>query len=391
MKHISKTESIEAFDNFSKSGFSSIKFSQQGSAYKFTPSLSGLLLINGFNVALFITPHLIYYFGHFSINTVYNNIAYIACILVCALLIRLLVVFVPSYEIVIDCILKEVKITPKDFVGKIIKKTKQIKIDDIVEVNEVRIKSKTGEDVYITLLTKDKLSIRLFALSNWDNVSKLKAAFTVLLFGKDVSYDDSQEPSVKVDTMLEKLKQEKEGETSYLPMWVLIGLLVLLVAGLVLYFGFGKLSSYTAQVDSLWLLILQSWGITMLVCAVPIYFAATTDYQKKRKATRKIIIVFGIMAMLGAFMCCNGLISYLNIKMDTSQPTIKQATVVDSYYAMRSRNSRGYYTIVLKIDSIPHNISVEHHDPNLHSNLKSTLPVSIYKGYFNKSWLMIDK
>lgn len=390
MKHISKAESIDVFEDFSNSSFSSIKFSHQGSVYRFSPSPSGLLLINGFNLALFITPHLIYYFGHFSTNNEFNSIAYIACILLCALLIRLLVLFVPSLEIIIDSITKEIQLTPKDFVGKYIKKTIQIKIDNIAEINEQRFKTKRGEDVYLTLHTKDKLSFRLFALSNWDNVTKLKTAFTVLLFDKEGSYDDSQEPSVKVDTMFEKLLQEKESETSFLPMYVLIGLLLLLVAGLVLYFGFGKMRSYCAQVDSLWLLILKSWSIVLLVCAAPIYFAATTDYQKKRKATRKVIIVFGIMAMLGAYLGCNGLVSYLNIKMDTSTPISKQATVVDSYYTMGSKNKRSYYTLVVQIDSIPDKISIEHRNPDFHNNLKSTVPVSLYKGHFNKRWLEVD-
>lgn len=394
MKILSKAESIQLFEEYSKSNLSSISFSQNNTVFKFHPSKIGVLFMNILHLVLFFTPHYFYLFKHYSLNELTNNIVYVVVATSCIVFIIILSRLVPAYEIIINSTLKQIQLAPKDFFGKYLNKIVTLKIDDIVEIKEKRVKKKTGEDVFFILETKSGIFYTLFSITKWDNPTKTKAALNVLIYDKEFPYDDSKEPAAIVDNELQKLKdniaKEGEGETSYLPMIVLISLLLVLIIGFILYFGLGKINSFHTQIDSLWLIKFKVWAIATAIFFIPIIFAANTKYQRKWNRTKKTIIVFGIMAMLGVFFCCYGLISYLNIKLDDSKPELKQAKLIDYYHTSGSKNSSGYFTIVLEIDSISDRISVDHRSSDFQMNLKSIIPVAIHKGYYNKRWLKVE-
>ena len=71
-------------------------------------------------------------------------------------------------------------------INKIIKKKVNIKISEIKDINEVHISTKQGGETHLWLVTQDGSKHRLFNLSNYDNVTKLKAALSTLLFNKEI-------------------------------------------------------------------------------------------------------------------------------------------------------------------------------------------------------------
>lgn len=185
-------------------------------------------------------------------------------------------------------------------------------------------------------------------------------------------------------------KPEKNGETSYLPLVLLLFTLFVLVAGFIVYLSLGKPADFCAPVDSLNPLIIKCCLICMTVYAVPLFFASRTPYQVRRKASMKIIVIYGIMAITGFYFLCAGTIRFCNMKMDASVPQQGTATVVDSYYHTGSRNSPGYYVIVLLLEGSTEQVSVRHNNIGVHRDLGKKVNISVCEGYFNKRWLRVD-
>lgn len=390
MKEISTKEAIIEFEEFSKSMFTSIKFAVNDTQFKFKPSSAAIYLLTVFYIVALSLPHIIYFRGSFTESATVNTFLYILFAsggIITSLLIAL---FLPLHEIVIDKLTKEVILIPKDSIGRYLQKKKYFKIEEISEINHLEIKTKSKTEVYLTLVPKKGKTERLFAMSNWENVTKIKAAFSALVFNKNIPYDDSQEPSVQFDKKIEHLKNEKDGETSYLPFIVLLIALFSLIVGFFVYLALGKMNNYCAQVDSLQPVILKYWAICMAVFAVPLIFASRTPYQVRRKASSKTIIVLGSMAMLGFYLLCFGLIYFLNVKLDKSTPVQNEATIVDAYYSSGSKSSSGKYSIVIQLEGSTNKIEITHRDIHLHQNLTQKVKVAVFEGYFKKKWLQIE-
>ena len=391
MKNMTRQEAIVEFEEFSKDGFNSFKFYTEGSIYRFPPSRYALLLLNGIYLISFIGPHLIYLFGHFSKNEEWNNGLYGAFILLSFLLIWLFSAMVPASEIIINQASKEVEITSKDFINKIIKKKVNIKISEIKDINEVDISTKQGGETHLWLVTQDGSKHRLFNLSNYDNVTKLKAALSTLLFNKEIAYDDSKEPSLQIDKRLKKLLEDKDGETSKFPSVVLLGLIIIMFFGL---FGLLSLSSFNrylyAQIDSLALISLQYSAIAFAICLIPIYFAANTAKQKKKKTNKESMKYFIGMAIFGIAFGTPSLIKYLNYELDASKGVNTTVDVIRGYEGSTRKKYRFCSIIVLKVEGYSGEVEVRHPDPNLYNNLPRKLEVKIHEGYFKKRWLSLD-
>lgn len=193
-----------------------------------------------------------------------------------------------------------------------------------------------------------------------------------------------------IDKFNKEVKGVQDSETSYLPLILLLFTLLVIVVGFIIYLSLGKISSFCAQVDSLRPIVLKYTTICLAIYAIPLIFASRTPYQVRRKATVKIIVVYGLMAVLGFYLLCAGIISYLNVKLDKSLPAHRQATVEDAYYSSGSKNKSGYYVIVIQIDGSEDKLLVRHHDALVQRNLGKNVAISVFEGYFNKRWLRIE-
>jgi hypothetical protein len=388
---MTRQEAIVEFEEFSKGGFNTFKFYAEGSIYRFPPSRSALFFLNGFYLISFIVPHLIYLFGYFSKNEEWNNGLYGAVILLSFLLIWLLSAMAAALEIIIDQVSKEVEITSKDLINKIIKKKVNIKISEIKDINEVHISTKQGGETHLWLVTQDGSKHRLFTLSNYDNVTKFKAALSTLLFNKEIAYDDSKEPSVQIDKRLKKLLYDKDGETSYFGLVVTIGLIIIMFFGLFGFLSLCSLERYSyAQIDSLALISLQCSAIAFAICLIPIYFAANTAYQKKKKTNKKTMKYFIGMAIIGISFGTPSLIKYFNYKLDASKGINTTVDVIRGYEGSTRKKYRYCSIIVLKVEGYSAEVEVRHPEPNLYKNLPPKLEVKIHEGYFKKRWLSLD-
>ena len=385
---MTRQEAIVEFEEFSKGGFNTFKFYAEGSIYRFPPSRSAIFFLNGFYLISFIVPHLIYLFGHFSKNEIWNNGLYGAVILLSFLLIWLLSAMAPALEIIIDQASKEVEITSKDFISKIIKKKVNIKISEIKDINEVDISTKQGGETHLWLVTQDGSKHRLFTLSNYDNVTKFKAALSTLLFNKEIAYDDSKEPSVQIDKRLKKLLYDKDGETPYFTTVVFLVLLIIMMFGVLSMSSFNRY--LIAQIDSLALISLQCSAIAFAICLIPIYFAANTAYQKKKKTNKKTMKYFIGMAIIGISFGTPSLIKYFNYKLDASKGINTTVDVIRGYEGSTRKKYRYCSIIVLKVEGYSAEVEVRHPEPNLYKNLPPKLEVKIHEGYFKKRWLSLD-
>lgn len=390
MTEISVKEAITEFEEFSKSILTSVKFAVNDTQFKFIPSSVAINFLKVYYLVALCLPHIIYFRGSFTANPTWNTILYIIFISGGILTSLLFAVFLTLNEIVIDKLTKEIILIPKDAIGRYLQKKKYFKIEEISEINHLEIKSKSKTEVYLTLVPKKGKTERLFAMSNFENVTKIKAAFSALVFNKNTPYDDSHEPSVQFDKKIEQLKNEKDSETSYLPFIVLLIALFSLIVGFFIYFALGKSSSYCAQIDSLQPVILKYWAICVGLFAVPLILASRTPYQIRRKASSKTIIVLGSIGMLGFYLLCFGIIYFLNVKLDKSTPAQSEATVVDAYYSFSSKSSSGKYIIMIQLEGSADKIEIKHSDIELHKNLTQKVKVSIFQGYFNKKWLRLE-
>lgn len=390
MGQISKQEASLVWEEFSKSSLSSVTFINQGTIAKFSPSSLTRYFLLVFYLFLLSIPHIVYFQWSFTTNSLGNTTLYFIFVGLGIGITLLLAISLPINEIIIDPIKGELEFVPNDFIGRYLKKRKQVKLSEINTIEDIRYSTKSSSEIYLTLVLKDSTSHRLFPINNWDNVTKLKAAFTALVFNTTITYDDSMEPSVILDNALEKLKNEKEGETSYLPFILLLFTLFVLVVGAIVYFTAGRIANYSAQVDSLFLVVTKYCGICLAVYSIPLFFASRTAYQIKKKATKKTVVVFGIMAATGFYLLCNGLVVFFNKKLDKSVPINCSAKVLDNYYTSGSKNSAGHYTLVIQLNGTPNKISVKHTDAELNNNENDSINVSVFNGYFGKRWLKIE-
>jgi hypothetical protein len=390
VSEISKKEAVLLFEELSRNGLSSVTFTAEGTTLKFMPAASGRNMLKVFYLVALLLPHVVYFVWGFSENSLWNSVLYGVFVLLGILISLIFAVFLPLEEIVIDPVKGEIELIPKDAIGKYLKKTKYIRIADVSGIDRLDFKTKSGRETYIRLHTKKGSVHRLFALNSWENVTKIKAAFSALVFNKSVLYDDSSEPSVRIDKTLQKLKNEKDGETSYLPLVMLLLALLLLVVGFIIYLSLGKPTDFCAPIDGLTPVILKYSVVCFGFYAIPLFFASRTPYQRRRKASLKTFVVLGAMAVGGIYMLCSGIIRFCNVKLDASQPVIATAAVIDSYYHTGSRNSSGYYVIVVQPEGSTQQVSVKHNNIVVHRDLGKQVNVSVYEGYFKKRWLRVD-
>lgn len=203
MKEISAKEAIVVFEDFSKSIFSSINFSANDTQFKFTPSATSINFLKVYYIVALTVPHIVYFTGSFTEKAMWNNFLYIVFIIAGIFTSFMFAAFLPINEILIDKLLKQVTLIPRDSIGRYLQNKKQFKIEDILEINHIEIKTKSKTEIYLTLVTKKRITQRLFAMSNWENVTQLKAAFSALVFNKNIHYDDSDELSVKFAKTIE--------------------------------------------------------------------------------------------------------------------------------------------------------------------------------------------
>lgn len=209
MKELTKDEAIVFLEELSNQILFPFKFVNELFQYRFTPVKLGIYFLNIFNLAALFTPHLIYYFRQYSQDVFWNLFIYIVLILFSLLTVYLLVFQLPSNELVVNSTQGSIELRPQDLIGKRMKKVVQLTIEDVDHIGQLRIKTKSKTEIYLTLEMKDKTRYRLFAFTNWENISKLKAAFSAIIFNKIMPYDDSNEASVIFDNKIAELAKEE--------------------------------------------------------------------------------------------------------------------------------------------------------------------------------------
>ena len=389
MSEITKDEAIKLYEEYSKHTLSSIKFKSKTSTYKFSPSGTGIGVLNFAFVFVLLLPHVLFYFGKFGTIPWFSNILYVVFTTVIIFVVFFLSRVTPTDEILVDILTQEIKLKPKDLIGRFLKKPLVIKIDTISEIKNVHYKTKHGGEANIVVDLKDGSSYNMFALKDYDNVSKFTAAFSAIVFNRPIDFDESKEPSVIIDKKLKKLIKENVGETSNLPIVLFLVTLAILIIGAFLNADYLKMKAFSEEVDSLLSLKLKILGIALAVYAIPLVIAATTAHQKKSKNTKSILIVFGLMAIGGFYMLISGLVTRLNMSLDESKPPISHAIGIESRFHPKSGKVSSFYILTFKIDKNSKEIQIEHHDREFHENATTDVKVYLHKGYFNKRWVEV--
>lgn len=384
MQQLTPKDAIFYFETFAKDWQSSVKFEVNGEKIKFSTAAAGRYLLGVFYLIALTIPYLLDYF--YSLPTVW----YVVLIVSGLHFTFLLAYFMPIQDFIIDKQIKEIEIVPKDVIGRWIKSTIRIKLSDVAEVKHQKLVTRSKTTHYLTLIDKNGIKYRVMELGTWDNVEKTKAALTSLIFNETISFDDSQEPAVQFDKKMEELKQDEDAEASYLPLTMFVLTLLILIVGFFIYFSLGKTPHFTAEIEGLQPLIFKYWGICLLIYCIPIYLASRTPYQIRKKLSKRTFTVFTIMAMVGFYLSLFGLVTYFNTKLDKSRPVIKEANVVEKYTSVSKKGKLGKYTLVIQIEGVEEEIIVKHSDDLFHENVRSSLSVSVYEGYFQKKWLKVE-
>jgi hypothetical protein len=193
MKNITSAEAIQHFKDYSESSLSSFNFSSINGDYKFRPSNLTRNFVGIFYIAALFLPHVFHFNLFLDYGLQSNNIVYTLFTVFGVLFTFLLANYLTILEVTINSDSKEILISPKDYIGQFIKKKTILKIDDILEIKYNHIERYKGKNInYVYILTKTKNEIKLFDFEDWDNVSKMTAAFSSLVYNQTTSYQDSE-------------------------------------------------------------------------------------------------------------------------------------------------------------------------------------------------------
>jgi hypothetical protein len=193
----------------------------------------------------------------------------------------------------------------------------------------------------------------------------------------------------ELELHIKKVLSEEDGETSYIPLAVLVFTLLLLVAGFLIHFYTGnELSHGIIQLDSLSMIKLKIWGICMAVFAIPLAAASMTPYQRRKGRTGSVIIVLGLMAGAGFFLAVNSGVALANRLKDVSEPLISKAEVREAYYMPGSSRSTGDFFFLLLPEGMTETVSVKtSRELYMELGAKKEIAVYIHRGYFSARWL----
>ena len=193
MKNITPNEAVQHFEDYSKSILSPFKFSSIDENYKFKPSNLTRNFMGIFYIAALFFPHMFHFNLFLDFGLQRNNVVYILFTVFGVFFTFLLANYLTILEVKINSDSQEILITPKDYIGQFIKKKTILKIDDILEINFTHIERYKGRNMnYVYVLTKAKDEVKLFDFEDWDDVPKMTAAFSSLVFNQTTSYQDSE-------------------------------------------------------------------------------------------------------------------------------------------------------------------------------------------------------
>jgi hypothetical protein len=200
---------------------------------------------------------------------------------------------------------------------------------------------------------------------------------------------ENHDGNSELELHIKKVLSEEDGETTYLPLAVLIFTLLLLVAGLLIHFYTGnELSHGIIQLDSLSLVKLKIWGICMGGFTIPLLAASLTPYQRRKGRTLSVIIVLGLMAGAGFFLSVNSGVNLANRLKDHSEPLISRAEVREAYYMPGSSRSTGDFFFLLLPEGMTETVSVKtSRELFVELGAKKEIALYIHRGYFSARWL----
>jgi hypothetical protein len=200
---------------------------------------------------------------------------------------------------------------------------------------------------------------------------------------------ENHDENSELELHIKKVLSEEEGETSYLPLALLVFPLLLLVAGSFIHFYTGNERSHgIIQLDSLSLIKLKIWGICMAVFAIPLTAASLTPYQRRKGRTGSVIIVLGLMAGAGFFLSVNSGIDLANRLKDAWEPRISNAEVLEAYYMPGSSRGTGDFFFLLLPEGMKERVSVRtSRELFMELGAEKEITVYIHRGYFSARWL----
>ena len=193
------------------------------------------------------------------------------------------------------------------------------------------------------------------------------------------------------DEMIERMKNEKDGETSWMPLIMCITAVLSIITGGFIYFPSSQ--SYSRgefQMESLLIEKIRYLTLCMAAYCIPLFFASRTPYQRRKKSSAKTFTVLALMALFGFFLITDGIVGYINIHKDTSPITPIDADVKYSGYSTGSSRSTGNFYIDIvpakQTDMYSVKISKELYDTY---GRKKKVTLNMHSGYFGKKWFTL--
>jgi hypothetical protein len=391
MAEISRDEAKAFFENFTKDWFSSFKFKATAHSFLFYPAPAAVWMLRIFYPVVLFAPHLISFFGTYSDDLSTNKLLYFFVTVISLIIFFMMVRFLKLNEIEIETSRREIKIKPVGPFSKFFHQTFFIRFDDVKEINHSKTTTKSATTIHINLITIEGKKHECFTVSNWNVAARIEASVFALIFGKADYIEDINDPLIVIDRKLNEMLNEKEAETSYLPMVMLLLTLLILIGGVFIYFVMGGDKSFIAEIDSLYAIKLKYWFISIFVFSIPLFVASRTSYQKRNKKSFKTFFVLGSIAAIGIYLAASGIVSWTNIHCDGSIPEKRYATVLEAYYSPRSGSSQGNFVVKLAIDGVDKHIFVNHHNKDFQRNLKETIEINVHEGYFRKRWIEVTQ
>ena len=190
--------------------------------------------------------------------------------------------------------------------------------------------------------------------------------------------------------MIEKMKNEKDGEESYLPMIVAGLAIIILITGFFTHFYVGDAHTRGIQLlDSLATVKAKWFGICMAIFSIPLFFASRTAYQKRTGRSLSTFIVLGLIAAAGLFLNINSGIELINYKKDKSTALQVMATIKDAGY---TPGKSGHFSMDLIPEGYTNFYTVRVSREIYAAKGKAqSITVNIHPGYFGGKWLSITE
>ncbi len=390
MAEISREEAKAFFEDFTKDWFSAFKFKAAEHSFLFYPAPAILWMLRIFYPILLFTPHLISYQWSYNDDPFTNKLIYSFVTILSFFIFFMMIRFLKLNEIEINTSRKEIKFKAIGPFSKFIHEALIIRFDDVKEINHSKIITKNATAFHLNLITTEGRKHQLFTVSNWNEIVRIEASVFALIFGKVSYLEKSNDPLIIMNRKWNEMLHKSEAEASYMPMFMLVLTLLILIGGMFVYFGFGGSKSFISEIDSLRAIKLKYWFISFFVFSIPLIISTQTSYQRRNKKSFKTFTVLGSMAAIGIYLASSGIVTWSNMHCENSLPETKIATVIDAYYSPNSGTSLGNFVVKLEIDGVEKPVFVSHHSKDFQKSLKNTIEINVHQGYFQKRWVDIN-